>query len=168
MPIKEVILLGNSELREISTEIDFKEENFKLILKDLKDTLEHLQEAKKIGRALAAPQIGWKKQVIFYNLPNQNFYMINPRILYKSKEMFEVWDSCFCFDVSFFVQILRHKEIKVEYQDINKNRHEEVFNDNLSELIQHEIDHLDGILATDYLTDPKKIIMRSEWERRYC
>ena len=43
----------------------------------------------------------------------------------------------------------------------------EGFSDDLSELIQLEVDHLHGVLVTDHLKDGKKIIMRSEWERRF-
>ncbi|MBY9004758.1 MAG: peptide deformylase [Candidatus Lokiarchaeota archaeon] len=167
MPVKEVILLGNSELRKKSTKVNFSDENLNDHLHDLRDTLNYLQKTKKIGRAIAAPQIGWKRNVIFYNLPKKSFYMINPKILFKSGEIFEVWDSCFCFEVAFFVQIERYKKIEVEYFDREAVKKVETFTDDLSELIQHEIDHLNGILATDHLKDPKKIIMRSEWERRF-
>ncbi len=81
--------------------------------------------------------------------------------------MFDVWDSCYSFDVAFFVNIARHKSIKVKYQDEKGKEKTKQFNDDLSELFQHEIDHLYGKLATDYLVDNKKIIMRDEWERRY-
>ena len=64
----------------------------------------------------------------------------------------------------FFIQIERFKAIKVKYQDENGNEVFEQFDDNISELIQHEIDHLNGSLATDHLTDNKKIVMRKEWE----
>ena len=78
-----------------------------------------------------------------------------------------MWDSCYSFDVAFFVKIKRHKKIKVEYQDEHGRFISEEFVDDLSELFQHEIDHLDGILATDYLKDNKNIILRDEWEKRY-
>jgi len=93
--------------------------------------------------------------------------MVNPKITWKSEEMINVWDSCYSFEIDFFVEIQRHKTIKVEYQDENGNLVFEDFSDELSELVQHEIDHLLGILATDHLKDLKKIIMRSEWERRF-
>ena len=109
MPVKKVLLLGNNQLREKSIEVNFINNNLDIHLQDLKDTLNYLQNTQKIGRAIAAPQIGWKKKVIFYNLPEISFYMFNPKILFKSEEMFEVWDSCFCFEVAFFVQIERHK-----------------------------------------------------------
>jgi peptide deformylase len=167
MTIKEVLLLGNPKLREKSSRIkDFKND-FKDNLNNLSDTLIYLQKEKQIGRALAAPQIGWMKKVIFYNLPEQAFFMINPKILWKSEEMIEVWDSCFCFDVAFFIGIKRYREIKVQYLDKEGNKKSELFSDDLSELVQHEIDHLNGVLATDHLNDPIKIIMRNEWERRF-
>ncbi|MBY8986493.1 MAG: peptide deformylase [Candidatus Lokiarchaeota archaeon] len=167
MPVKEVLLLGNNKLREKSIEVNYSDENLNVHLEDLKDTLNYLIMTKKVGRAIAAPQIGWKKRVIFYNLKEKSFYMINPIILSKSEEIFEVWDSCFCFEVEFFVQIERYKKIEVEYFDQEAVKKVETFTDDLSELIQHEIDHLNGILATDHLKDPGKIIMRSEWERRF-
>ena len=166
MVIKDVLLLGNPKLRENSVdEIDFNE-NLNKNLKDLKDTLTYLQDTKKIGRAIAAPQIGILKKMIYFQLPNKSFYMINPKITWKSEEIMDVWDSCFCFDVAFFVELQRHKKIRVDYQDIKENWNTEVFFDDLSELVQHEVDHLHGVLATDYLKDGKKIVMRSEWERR--
>ncbi len=165
MAIKDVLLIGNPKLRQESSEvIDFKFE-LKEIIQDLKDTLIHLQETKKIGRGLAAPQIGHKKKVILFQLPEKSFVMVNPKIVSKSEETFQVWDSCFCFDVAFFVQVERNESIKVEYQDENGNIKIEEFAGDLSELVQHEIDHLHGILATDHLKDVTKIMMRDEWEK---
>jgi peptide deformylase len=92
--------------------------------------------------------------------------MINPHIIRKSEETFEVWDSCFSADLAFFGKTIRHKAITVEYVDENRDRAREDFADDLSELFQHEIDHLDGILFTDRIID-NQIIMRSEWERLY-
>ena len=167
MSIKEVLMLGNPQLREKSFDIEDFNITFVQDLQDLQDTLTYLQKSKKIGRAIAAPQIGVKKNLIYYQLPDKSFYMVNPKITWRSEEMINVWDSCYSFDVAFFVEIQRHKNIKVEYQDENGNLVFEDFSDDLSELVQHEIDHLHGILATDHLKDVKKIIMRSEWERRF-
>ena len=167
MTIMDVLMLGNPKLREVSSNIDNFDEGLKENFQDLKDTLTNLQETKKIGRAIAAPQIGIMKNIIFFRLPDKSFYMINPKISWKSEDMINVWDSCFSFDIAFFVEILRHKSIKVDYQDEKGYQISEEFYRDLSELVQHEIDHLHGILAIDHLRDPKKIIMRSEWERRF-
>jgi len=165
MPIKEVLQSGNPQLREEASDVtDFNPE-LNEIIQDLKDTLSHLQRTKKIGRGLAAPQIGHMKKVILFQLPDRPFIMINPKIVWKSEETFPVWDSCFCLDVAFFVQVERHKSIRVGYQDENGNAKTEEFSGELSELVQHEIDHLYGILTTDHLKDVTKIMMRDEWEK---
>ncbi|MGI6777480.1 MAG: peptide deformylase [Acetivibrionales bacterium] len=165
MAVKKVLKLGNPKLREKSSNIyDFNCE-LKEILSDLEDTLSYLQQLFGIGRALAAPQIGCMKKVVFCLLPGRRIVMVNPQIIWKSEEMFNVWDTCYSFDVAFFVNTNRHKSIKVEYQDENGLVITEEFTGDLSELFQHEIDHLNGILATDYLMDNRKIIMREEWEK---
>ncbi len=168
MAKKEVLMIGNPKLREKSSNItDFTGE-FIEIVQDLKDTLSYLQDQKNIGRALAAPQIGHMKKIVYYNSDDDEILMVNPEIIWESEEMFDVWDSCFSFDVAFFINIARHKSIKVKYQ--NEKGKEDIikqFDDDLSELFQHEIDHLYGKLATDYLVDNKKIMMRNEWEGRY-
>ncbi|KKN01872.1 hypothetical protein LCGC14_1123440 [marine sediment metagenome] len=167
MVIMEVLMLGNPKLRDFSVDIINFDENLKENIQDLKDTLTHLQKKKKLGNAIAAPQIGFFKKIIYYELPGKSFYMVNPKIIQQSRDMINVWDSCFSFDISFFVEIPRYKSIKIEYQDEKGNFFNEEFTEELSELVQHEIDHLHGILAIDRLRDVKKIIMRSEWERRF-
>ncbi len=159
-------MIGNPKLREQSSDVSNFGESLIEIIQDLKDTLTHLQESKKIGRALAAPQIDHMKKVIYYGLPEKPFVMVNPKMILKSEEKFWVWDSCYSFDVAFFVEILRHKKIRIEYQDERGKRHEKEFEDDMSELIQHETDHLHGVLATDHLTDVKRIMLRQEWEKR--
>lgn len=167
MARREVSMIGNPKLREESANITNFDNQLKEVVQDLKDTLSYLQKEKNIGRALAAPQIDYLKKVIYYNSNGEEIVMVNPKIIWKSEGMFDVWDSCFSFDVAFFVNIKRHKKIKVKYQNENGKEVVKEFNDDLSELFQHEIDHLYGKLATDYLVDNKNIIMRSEWERRY-
>jgi len=165
LAVKEVLLLGNPFLREKADEVEKLSENLEKIIEDLRDTLLNLQEKHKIGRALAAPQIGYQKQVIYYNQAGEELILVNPRITEKSPEKFSVWDSCFSFDVAFFVRVSRHRRIKVEFKD-GKGRDKTLeFNDDFSELFQHEIDHLEGILATDYLENKRDIIMRKEWEK---
>ncbi|HAF27939.1 MAG TPA: formylmethionine deformylase [Bacteroidales bacterium] len=165
--IKEILLIGNPVLREKSKSVNsFNEELYSLI-HDLKDTLIDFQKRKEIGRGIAAPQIGVLKKVIYLNLPDRSFVLVNPEITWKSNEMFEVWDSCFSFDVAFFVKTQRYKSIKVNYQNEKGISFEETFGNDLSELLQHEIDHLHGILATDHLKSNKDIILRAEWEKRY-
>jgi len=166
MVIRETLLLGNPRLREPSKPAVFDEE-LPQILEDLKDTLTEHQKVYKMGRGIAAPQIGYHKRIVYIQSPRFTGYLINPEIVWKSPEMFDVWDSCFSMKAMFFVKISRHRRVKVKYLDEDGGSHEEVFSDDMSELVQHEVDHLDGIMCSDRLTDPRNIVMREEWEKRY-
>lgn len=166
MAIREVLMIGNPTLRKKSAKAKRGKE-LEGIVRELRDTLFHLQKTKRIGRALAAPQIGYLRKVVYFNLPDRSFAMVNPDIVWESKELFSVWDSCFSFDVAFFVKVKRHRKMRIEYEDIEGISCVEDFRDDMSELTQHEIDHLYGILATDHLRDPKKIMMREEWEKKH-
>jgi len=165
--VKEILLIGNPVLREKSLNVTNFNVELKNLINDLKDTIIDFQQRKKIGRGIAAPQIGVLKKVIFLNLPNRSFALINPEIIYESDEKFEVWDSCFSFDLAFFVKTKRFKSVKVKYQNEKGEWLEETYYNDLSELLQHEIDHLHGILATDHLMSNMDIILRAEWEKRY-
>jgi len=167
MPVREVLMIGNPKLREKSMELTDFQDELKMIETDLRDTLTFLQEKKKIGRAIAAPQIGYMKKVIYIQAPKYVQTMINPSIVSKGRETFRIWDSCFSFDTSFFVQVKRHKEITVKYHNRFGEVKIESFKNGIAELLQHEIDHLYGVLATDPVNDPKNITLRSEWEQRY-
>jgi len=162
--IKTIFMIGDDVLRRTSEDLDFKKDDIDQILQDLKDTLHHAQDEKQIGRAIAAPQIGCLKRVVYMETTDQVIVMINPEVTYKSPETFVVWDSCFSADVAFFGKTVRHKTITVEYVDEYQNTMCNTFTDDLSELFQHEIDHLDGVLFTDHIVD-HHIIMRSEWEK---
>jgi peptide deformylase len=67
------------------------------------------------------------------------------------------------------MKVERHREIKVRYQDVDGQIHEVEAGEerDLSELLQHEIDHLDGVLAIDRVMDVKTIVTREEFEKRY-
>ncbi len=157
-------MIGNEFLRKEAKRIDFVKDPVKQYIQDLRDTLHHIQKVKKIGRAIAGPQIGFLKRIIYMEIEEKKIIMINPQIIKKSQETFEVWDSCFSADVAFFGKTLRHKAITVSYINENQEELQEDFVDDLSELFQHEIDHLRGILFTDRIID-NQIIMRSEWEQ---
>jgi len=78
-----------------------------------------------------------------------------------------VWDACLSYLCMFF-QVSRARKIKVRYQDDNGREKEVVAEGTLSELLQHEIDHLDGILAIDRVSDVQTICTREEYEKRYA
>ncbi len=164
MSVKNIVKIGNEILRKKSAAVDFRLDPVGRYIQDLRDTLHHVQREKKIGRAIAAPQVSYLKRIVYMEAGGQKIIMINPQISSASKEMFETWDSCFSADLAFFGKTLRHKVISVNYFDENGTAAAKVFEDEMSELFQHEIDHLDGILFTDRIID-NQIMMRSEWEK---
>ena len=103
------------------------------------------------GRAIAAPQIGLQKRIICLNI-DKPVAIINPVLTNLSNEMFEVWDDCMSFP-SLLVKVKRHKKLTLSFFDSNWQKQTWLLEDDLAELIQHEYDHLDGILATQRAID---------------
>jgi peptide deformylase len=94
--------------------------------------------------------------------------MINPEIVRHSDDKIIVWDACLSF-LSIFMQVERFREITVHYQNLRGEILEFHAGQDrdLSELLQHEIDHLNGTLAIDRVVDLKTICTREEFEKRY-
>jgi len=170
MAIRTVLQLGDPGLREVAKKVDDPAAaEIRALVEDLSDTLAYSRTTTGYGRGIAAPQIGANARVIFLRLPGEEPWpLVNPVITGRSKGKIVVWDACLSF-LSIFMQVERHREITVRYQDLNGERHEVHANEerNLSELLQHEIDHLDGILAVDRITDIKTMCTREEFDKRY-
>jgi peptide deformylase len=170
MTIRSVLQLGDPGLREVAKKVDDPAAaEIRALVGDLSDTLAHWRATTGYGRGIAAPQIGANVRVIFLRLPGEAAWpVVNPEITWRSEEKVVVWDACLSF-LSIFMQVVRHREIVVRYQDLSGQRCEVRAGEerNLSELLQHEIDHLDGILAVDRITDMKTMCTREEFEKRY-
>jgi peptide deformylase len=164
--IKPILQLGNETLRKKSMPIaDFRGKDLKSLIADLSDTLRDAKKRFAYGRGIAAPQINQLRRVIYVDSPRFKGELINPEITWASTGMFEVWDSCFSFNVEFFVLLDRHSSVRVEYSDRRGRGHRVEAMGALSELLQHEIDHLDGVLAIDRMKDGQAMMMRSDWEK---
>jgi peptide deformylase len=171
MPIRKILQLGDPALRSKAPAHDFATDKGGLsaLVADLQDTLAHWRRETGYGRGIAAPQLGVAKRVIFLRLPGAKPWpLINPQILQRSGEKIVVWDACLSF-LAIFMQVERHKEISVRYQDLRGTWHEIRAGEarDLSELLQHEIDHLDGILCIDRVIDVKTICTKEEFEKRH-
>lgn len=93
--------------------------------------------------------------------------LVNPRIVAVSAQTWQPWDACLSFSLAFFCQVVRHEWADVEYSDLDGGSHRLHADSDVAELLQHEIDHLDGFLAVDRMTDVRTLCMRSEFEARY-
>lgn len=168
MAVRTILQLGDPRLREKCARVKDASAVRELVV-DLAETLAHWRAKTGYGRGIAAPQIGVLQRVIFLQLPGEKPWpLINPEFVERSREMITVWDACLSF-LAIFMQVPRHREITVRYQDLNGAQQMFRAGDerNLSELLQHEIDHLDGILAIDRVVDVKTICTLEEFEKRY-
>lgn len=167
MAVKEILRLGNPGLWQVCATVEsLNSQETRKIIQDLKDTLEDFKKKNGFGRAIAAPQIGILKRIIYIDFPKEKISgaLINPKITKQSKEKIQVWDDCFSFP-DLLVKVERAREIEMEYQTANGEIFTISAKGDLSELLQHEIDHLDGILAVQRAIDGRSFAFRSEWEK---
>jgi peptide deformylase len=164
MPVRSILLLGNPLLWTPSAPADPRSRELREIIADLGATLADFREKKGFGRAIAAPQIGKLVRVVLLSIGEQRV-LLNPRIVSQSAEQMELWDDCFSFP-ELMVRVRRAAEVKVAYQDEQGVEREMTAKHQLAELLQHEIDHLDGVLATDRALDARSLAMRCEVLRR--
>ncbi len=154
MAVKDILLLGNPLLYEKALPVAKDEINELLPQIHLMfDTILEFREKYGVGRAIAAPQIGLLKRIICLNM-DKPVAMINPELSDLSDELFEMWDDCMSFP-NLLVKVRRHKSLSLTFYDLNWEKQIWHLQNDLAELIQHEYDHLEGILATQRAIDDK-------------
>ena len=157
------MLLGNPALREVcapcGADALVKEKA------DLISTLQAFREANGFGRGIAAPQIGVLRRFIAINMGDGPRLLTDPIIEWRSDETFTLFDDCMSLPW-LLCKVRRHISVTVKFR--NEQGHEEIWkqcSQALSELLQHELDHLDGRLIVDIVEDGGRgIISREEFE----
>jgi len=158
--LQDIILLGDPRLYEVCesvTESDLP--NLADWVQSMHEVMEAIRAEYNFGRAIAAPQLGIMKRLIYMNI-DKPVIIINPQFTYLSDEKFEVWDDCMSLP-NLFVKVLRHKDAVIRFYDENWEIQEWELSGDLSELLQHEYDHLDGVLCTMLAIDDKSY----KWRR---
>ena len=152
--LDKILKLGHPKLYKISEPIVLEDiKSLNKIVEELSDILKEFKTTYGAGRAIAAPQIGVMKRLIYMNI-TESIIIINPELFDLSKEKMEVWDDCMCFP-NLLVKVQRHKQCKLKYFNLDWKERVWELEDDLSELLQHEVDHLNGILATQRAIDDK-------------
>lgn len=165
MAVRPILLLGHPGLRVRCKPVDNNRfDAVHALIDDLRDTLYDFRQRRGFGRGIAAPQIGKPERVIFIHL-DEPIALINPVVSWQSASTFTLWDDCFSFP-DLMVKVKRHRAIEVRYRTREGERKVLRTHGALSELLQHELDHLNGVLAIDRALDSKHIMLREEWERR--
>jgi peptide deformylase len=125
---------------------------------DMDNVIKEIRLKYNFGRAIAAPQLGIMKRLVYMNI-DKPVVFINPELHYLSKDMFELWDDCMSFP-DLLVRVKRHRSLTLKYRDENWEPQVWRMEGALSELLQHEYDHLNGILCTMRAIDDKSFKWR--------
>ncbi len=158
MAIKKILVEPNKLLRQVSQPV---EEVDKQIQKIMDDMLETMYSANGIG--LAAIQIGVPKNLIVIDLLTKEkkknpMFFVNPKIIKKSSKMSKYEEGCLSIP-NLFAEVQRPSECEIEYLDYEGNKTSLKATGLLATCIQHEMDHLKGILFIDYLSKLKRDII---------
>ena len=150
--LDDILLLGDPRLRAVCTAVQYND------LEKLDPMIEKMSKLVRLfkaeygkGRAIAAPQIGLMVNLIVLNI-DTTIPIINPKLTFPSDEKMEIWDDCMSFP-NLMVKLKRYKQCVLQYKDRDWNDQIWQLEDDMSELLQHECDHLHGILAVDHALD---------------
>jgi peptide deformylase len=160
MAMRELRYFGDPILKSVCDPVTVFDEKLEALVRDLVDSV------KPAGRAgLAAPQIGVGLRVFSYDVAGLTGYVVNPEIVELSEETHEIDEGCLSVPELWF-PTKRAKHAKVRGVDIRNEPIEVEGEDVLAQCLQHETDHLDGVLYLDRLTaERKKTALREAREK---
>ena len=155
MAIREILTVPNPALKQKSTKVEKVDDDLRRLMDDM---LETMYDAPGIG--LAAVQVGVPKRVIVMDLarkdePKEPRYFVNPEILWKSDELFTYEEGCLSIP-EIFDEVERPARVKLRYLNYQGEQIEEDAEGLFAVCIQHEMDHLEGVLFIDYLSRLKR------------
>ncbi len=163
MPVRRILQLGDPLLRAVSQPVGAPEEAAG-IFDDLRATLREFRRTHGFGRGISAIQIGEPKRLIYIELEGRAYLLRNPEFEFRSAETFRLWDDCFSFP-DLLAYLERAASVRIRYDgedgDVRRLEADGAF----SELLQHEMDHLDGVLAIDRAIGPDGLCTREEYDR---
>ena len=150
MAIRDILKMGNPDLLKVSEPVDFEKDDLATLIEDMKETMKAND-----GAGLAAPQIGVFKRLVIFGFDANDRYpeadsvpftvLINPIITPLSDEKENGWEGCLSVPGLRGV-VPRFTHIKYEGYDAEGNKLEREVEDFHARVVQHECDHLDGIL----------------------
>jgi peptide deformylase len=155
MAKRPILILPDPRLRAIADPIEKIDDGIRQLAKDM---LETMYDAPGIG--LAAPQIGEMKRIVVMDLakeeePADPLVMINPEILAISDETVTTEEGCLSIPELYY-EVERPAEVTVRYTDLEGQTVEREAKERFAICVQHELDHLDGVLYIDYLSRLKR------------
>ncbi len=155
MALRDILIVPDPRLKQECEEVAEVNDEIRELLDDM---LETMYAAPGIG--LAAPQIGVMKRVVVMDVSDdkdkpQPLKLVNPEIIWESEDTSVYQEGCLSIPEQ-YADVERPAEVGLRYLDENGKEHEIEADGLLATCIQHELDHLDGILFTDYLSALKR------------
>ena len=160
MALLPIITAPDPRLKLVASRVDAVDDGIRRLMDDM---LETMYEAPGVG--LAAPQVGVSKRVIVADVARsgeapQPMLMANPEIIEASQERVMFEEGCLSLP-EHFADVKRHERIRIRYLDRENEIREQDVEGFLATCVQHEIDHLDGVLFVDHISGLKRgMIMR--------
>lgn len=163
---------GNPVLRSVAAPLRREEiasEKIQTLIADMYYTLEH----KKYGVGLAAPQVGQgvalsviaiKSTPTRPDLKPEQLTIINPEIVQYYGRRTSMWEGCIS-GLELYAQVPRYKKVRLKWMDEQAKRHEQDFDGFIAHVIQHEVDHLNGILYVDKIKNTRSIMTIREYKK---
>jgi peptide deformylase len=151
-----ILLRGDARLEQRVAAVESVDDELRVAAARMHATLDAFRARAGYGRAMAGPQVGVMRRVVVMNLcaaPPVGigagpFILVNPEFSWMSDEWIEVWDDCLSIP-DIVVRVRRRASVTVRFRDMDWHEHvwERVPAD-VAELLQHEVDHVDGVLMT--------------------
>lgn len=163
---------GNSILRTPAQTLS-KQAILSPVTQDLLKDMRYTLDKKRYGVGLAAPQVGHPLAMAIVGLkptptrpqtPIVSLALINPEIVSRRGTQVGMWEACIS-GAEMYAKVLRYPKVRVRWYDEKAHRHEKDFEGLVAQVLQHEIDHLNGILFVDRVTDPKTYVTFSEYKK---
>ena len=152
--IHDILKLGDPRLYEVCAPVR-REELVEVPgwIQQLHEAMGDVRRVYGFGRGIAAPQLGIMKRLFYLQL-DRPYVVINPELKGLSEAKFDLWDDCMSFP-NLLVRVKRHQSLSLHYLDEHWQPQVWQVEGAISELIQHEYDHLDGVLCTMRAVDEK-------------
>lgn len=166
MAVRQTLELGNPLLRQAAQAvIDVRDPQTLALVRDLWDTLDDFRQRHGWGNALAAPVIGVGQRVVVVALDDRRLTLINPRFEGWGREQVMAYESCMTFP-DLYGQVSRQAQVVVSALDADgiEQRYEAA--GMFARIVQHEIDHLDGLVWLDRDPDLGSFCTRNEYRRQ--
>lgn len=167
MPVRRLLELGNPLLRQPAQAVsNVHSAETQALITDLRDTLQAFRRQHGWGRALAAPVIGVPQRIVLIDYGGQELVLINPRFEHWSRDLIAAYESCMTFSTIWGVVYRPEHVVVVARDESDQEQRYDVVAD-LARIMQHEIDHLDGLTWLDREPDLATVCTTNEYRRQF-